>query len=158
MPRCAALASAHNARLLATSARGAFWASHCTERAVLEFLVAHQLPPATVVDVGAGTYTFRRGTEADDSALLHTFKLLGPSAHYYGFEPGHADYVLLHVGHHQVRALCGTHPQSYHRVTSILPPSSSLPFSPPTSVRTSHTLIGCTHVRCVVRCHAHPAY
>ena len=95
MASCAHAAAEQNARLLERQRHGVFWAAHATERAVVAFLLQHNVSLRSVVDVGAGEYTYMRDTTADASSLESTFRLLGRNVHYYAFEPNSAEHRRL---------------------------------------------------------------
>ena len=95
---CATRAAHHNVAFLKTNQNlHLFNAAHATEQAVLRFLKLHGVAPRAVIDVGAGSYTYGRGAAGryDESTLEHVFKELGADVHYYGFEPGKADFQNL---------------------------------------------------------------
>lgn len=89
---CARQAAHENALLLTRQRHRTFWAEHATERAVIAFLLEHNVSLQSIVDVGAGEYTYKRQTAADASSLEATFRDIGPAAHYYGFEPNVLDF------------------------------------------------------------------
>ena len=113
--RCTAIAATHNARLLLRESDQSFSAAHSTERAVIDFLVRSNVTLQTVVDVGAAPYTFRRSNTADESGLQSTFRQLGPSAHYYGFEPGSLDFRNLQ----RIAATDRTVPAGHHHLYQL---------------------------------------
>jgi len=92
---CERAAALSNAALLIRQRAHAFSAEHATERAVVSYLAAHNISLTTIVDVGAGAYTYNRGSLADASGVEATFRQLGSTVHYFGFEPNINDHRAL---------------------------------------------------------------
>lgn len=89
---CAVAAAKHNVQTLLQERRRTFWAAHATQQSVIAFLVRTNITIRSVVDVGAAEYLYGRGQSTADELSLHdTFRQLGSSAHYYGFDPGLRD-------------------------------------------------------------------